>query len=373
VLGPALLAIGWASGVWLLWAVPRCRPAPGGGDQSDVAMVVPARDEEATLPRLLASLAGPVQPGQLVVVDDDSSDRTAEVAARGGARVVPCPPLPPGWTGKAWACWTGTMATDRPVLVFLDADTELEPGGLGAILAEHGRRRGLLSVQPFHRTERSYESLSAFFNIVAMMGVGAFTPLGGGRPAGAFGPCLVCTRGDYERVGGHRAVRGAVVEDVALSRRFRAAGLPVTCLGGRDTIGFRMYPGGVRQLVEGWSKNFAAGAGAARPATLLLVVAWVAGCLSAAGYTGAAVVGRGPVPLPPALAAYAAYAAQVRWMLHRVGRFRWWAAAVYPVPLAFFVAVFARSLFLTHVRREVRWRGRSIAVGGGGAGAGPGP
>ena len=366
-----LLAAGWASGLWLLGAVRRCPPAGDAGGLGDVSVVVPARDEEASLPRLLASLAGPAGRAQVVVVDDHSGDGTAAAARQAGAVVVPAPALPPGWTGKSWACWTGALATSRPVLVFLDADTELAPGGLAAIVGEQRRRRGLVSLQPFHRTVRGYESLSAFFNIVAMMGVDAFSPLPGRRPAGAFGPCLACARDDYLAVGGHRAVAGEVVEDVALSRRFARAGLPVTCLAGRGTIDFRMYGGGLRQLVEGWSKNFAAGAGSARPLTLLLVVAWVSGCIGAAWYAAAALAGRGPVPLGPALVAYAAYAAQVWWMLRRIGRFRWWAAAAYVVPLAFFVAVFARSLFLTHVRREVTWRGRAVATRGrtGGAGA----
>ena len=361
----ALEGVRWSTGVWLLWRVPRCGEAASDGSLDDVAVVVPARDEEDTLPRLLASLATGA-PGEVVVVDDHSSDATAEVARAGGATVVGASPLPGGWTGKAWACWTGAGATTRPVLVFLDADTVLEPGGLRRVVGEQRRRGGLVSVQPFHEARRPYERLSSFFNVVSMMGVGAFTPLAGRlRPAGAFGPCLACRRHDYDRVGGHRAVAGQVVEDVALARHFAAAGLPVACLGGRGSVRFRMYPGGVRQLVEGWSKNFATGARASRPEALALSVAWVSGCLSAAGYAASAAAGRGSDSLPPraALGLYAAYAAQIGWMLRRVGRFGWWPAAVYPVPLAFFVAVFARSLFLTHVRREVRWRGRAVPVG----------
>ncbi|HSH58329.1 MAG TPA: glycosyltransferase family 2 protein, partial [Acidimicrobiales bacterium] len=259
--------LGWLAGTWLLWRVPRCRPllddrASAGLEPGGVSVVVPARDEEETLPRLLHSLRDEVPvASRVLVVDDHSSDATARVAAEGEATVVACDPLPRGWTGKSWACWTGVKSTNGAVLVFLDADTELEPGGLARVLAEHRRRGGLVSVQPFHRTERPYEAFSAFFNLVSMMGVEAFTPLSGRRSAtGAFGPCLVCSREDYLCAGGHQAVAGEVVEDVALARQFAAAGLPVTCLGGEGTIRFRMYPGGPAHLVEGWTKNFAAGA-----------------------------------------------------------------------------------------------------------------
>lgn len=357
----ALEALRWLVGIWLLWSIPRCRPsrgaAPGG-----VAVIVPARDEERTLPALLASLARQEpRPAETVVVDDGSADRTAEVARRAGATVVACGPLPAGWTGKSWACWAGVRATSSATLVFLDADTELAPGGLARVVGEHARRAGLVSVQPFHVTERRYERLSALFNVVSMMGVGAFAPAAARRrrpPTGAFGPCLVAARDDYLAAGGHEAVRGEVVEDVALARRFTEAGRPVACLGGQGTIAFRMYPGGVRQLVEGWTKNFATGAGATRPLTLALISVWLSGCISAAWYLGAGTIGPGP-----AAALYAAYAAQLAWMLARVGRFGAATPLAFPVPLAFFLVVFARSLVLTHVRGEVRWRGRAVPAG----------
>ncbi|MEO6121604.1 MAG: glycosyltransferase, partial [Acidimicrobiales bacterium] len=252
------------------------------------------------------------------------------------------------WTGA------GAASADADVLVFLDADTQLDPGGLSAIVGDHARRGGLVSVQPFHRTERPYEALSALFNIVPWMGLAAATPTAARRsPPGAFGPCLVTTAEDYRAVGGHEAVRGEVVEDVALAANYRAAGLPVATLAGSGTISFRMYPDGVGQLIEGWTKNIAGGAGASRPAAMALAVLWIAGCISTV--TGAAIA-----PGIAAVTVYAAYAAQIAWMLARLGRFPWWTAPAFPVPLAFFLAVFARSLVLTNLRGEVRWRGRTI-------------
>lgn len=356
----ALEALRWLIGIGLLWSVPRCRPGPGSPPEGDVAVVVPARDEAGTLPRLLASLAAQEPaPAEVVVVDDSSTDGTADVARRAGATVVVCDPLPPGWTGKSWACRAGVRATSSPTLVFLDADTELAPGGLARVVGEHARRGGMVSVQPFHRTERAYERLSALFNVVSMMGVDAFGVLARRRrPQAAFGPCLVVDRDSYLAVGGHDAVRAQVVEDGALARRFADAGRPVTCLGGRGTVAFRMYPNGVGQLVEGWTKNFATGAGATRPLTFLLIAVWLSGCISAAWYPAAGTIAPGAATL-----LYGAYAAQLMWMLARIGRFGVATALAFPVPLAFFVVVFARSLVLTHIRGEVRWRGRAVPAG----------
>ena len=379
----------WLAGVWLLWSIPGCGteagtdPDDGNDREGGVTVVVPARDEEDNLPALLASLA--VQhppPDRVVVVDDHSSDGTATVAAAAGplVTVVRAPELPEGWTGKCWACWTGTGGAadgdgdgaadgdrDGSTLVFLDADTVLEPGGLGRLLREHRRRGGLVSVQPFHVTERPYEAMSAYFNVVAMMGVDAFNPLaraGRIRPAGAFGACLVCSKADYLAAGGHRSVRSSVLEDVALARRFQAAGRAVTCLGGRGTVRFRMYPAGLGQLVEGWTKNFASGAAASRPITLLLVVVWVSGGISASGHLGTALVrGRsGGAEVLAAGAVHAAYAVQLWWMLRRLGRFPWWTPPLFPAPLVAFLAVFARSVVRT-LAGEVRWRGRAVATG----------
>lgn len=362
------------AGFCLLAAVPTLRPGPGllpAGTR--VSAVVPARDEEATLPVLLRSLAR-LAPGphEVIVVDDGSTDRTAAVAAALGARVIAASPPPDGWLGKPWACQVGADAATGTHLLFLDADTWLARDALDRLMGEQGLAGGLLSVQPHHVTVRPHEELSAVCNVVTMMGTGAFTRRAAGRPAArvAFGPCLLATAADHRAVGGHAAVRGEVVEDVRLARRYRAAGLPVRCLAGGDTVRFRMYPAGLGQLVEGWSKNLAAGAGTTRPLVLAGAVAWVAAAATAAvdGVAGlAGWVGGGPVPVL-GLAAWLAVAAQLRWMLRRLGTFRRWTALAFPVPLAAFLAIFARSLVLTVVRRQVTWRSRRIAVGGRAAG-----
>ena len=131
----------------------------------------------------------------------------------------------------------------------------------------------------------------------------------------------------------------------------------------------RMYPGGPRQLVEGWSKNIASGAGAAHRWSAVGAALWVASHWAVA--VGAVlallstVVAHGPTGVGhPTLYAVAwlGVALQMRALLRTVGTFRWWAWAVFPLPLLAFSIVFARSTLLTTVRREVTWRGRRIPV-----------
>lgn len=334
-------AVAWA----LLWRIPTPRRARTSRDRP--AVVIPARNEADNLGRLLPSLGG--VDAEVIVVDDGSVDGTAGVARAHGATVVDPGDPDPGWTGKAWACAAGARATTAERLVFLDADVVVEPGGLDSVLAEHDAAGGLVSVQPWHAVERPYEQLSAFFNLIAMMSVDAFTPWGRRvRPTGAFGPCLVVDRTRYEAAGGHdgASVRGAILDDVALARAVQRAGGTVTVLGGRGAIRFRMYPVGLGQLVEGWTKNFAGGAAGTRALTLVLVVVWMSGLIGAV------------VDLEPLL--YTGFALQVAVLLRRVGRFWPLTALLYPIPLAFFVGVFLRSVVLTFVRREVAWRGRRV-------------
>jgi 4,4'-diaponeurosporenoate glycosyltransferase len=171
----------------------------------------------------------------------------------------------------------------------------------------------------------------------------------------AFGPCLLTDRGALEAVGGFEAVAGESIEDIALARAYQRAGRPVRCLGGGEAVRFRMYPEGLGSLVEGWSKNLAGGARRARPLPLLGAVLWVCAAVSAAieGLTWST---------PWAAVAWVAVAGQLAWMLRQLGSFRWWTAALFPVPLAAFVALFARSIVLRGLRRRVTWRGRSIDV-----------
>ncbi len=358
-----LLIAGWTAGWWLLWRVPTVRrpldlPL---GVVADVAVIIPARNEAGGLGDLLRSLAAQDIPAhEIVVVDDASTDATAAVAREHGATVVPGLALPAGWTGKSWACQQGAESTSSTVLVFLDADVRLEPHALSALLDELAARRGLVSVAPYHRMVRWIERLSAPFNLAAFMGVGAALPGRNGRSDGAFGPCLVCRRTDYDAIGGHAAVRATVTEDLALAKAFADEGLPTNVLAGRDTVEYRMYPRGLRQLVEGWSKNVAAGARFVPAVRSVLVALWITALLIATQYLVLAIWSPTRERVVVAAIGFLALALQQRARLAPLTNAGWITAALFPVTTLVFVAVFLRSLWWTYVLRRVRWRGRSI-------------
>lgn len=334
----------WAAGWLALGRVRRCGLGNVGKPISAtrLSIIIPARNEEQNLPTLLRSLAAQaIRPGEIIVVNDVSTDRTAEVARQSGARVIHSQPLPDSWRGKTWACHQGAQAATGELLLFLDADTWFEPEGLARVLADYDG--GAFSVGPFHAVRRSYEDLSLFFN---------FTMTIGTSPGGLFGQMLLVDRESYRRVGGHETVKGRILENCFLAQQFRAAGIPARSVTGRDVISFRMYPNGLRELIAGWTKGFASGAGQTPRGTLLLVVAWMVGLMLAP--LGGLVTGDwlcwG--------AAYLLCAVQVAWLSRLVGAFRWFTAVLYPAPLIFFFFVFVRSVLRSGKR--VHWKGREI-------------
>jgi len=358
-----LILIFWATGFVLLWKIPLL-PEPTSPDIFDlsISVIVPARNEGRTLERLLISLRSQaVTPKEIIVVDDHSSDETASIAIARGAILIPAATVPEGWLGKPWACWQGARAALGDILIFLDADTYLDPDGIARILKAHEERGGLLSVQPYHTMERPYERLSAFFNIITMAGTGAFSlllPII--KPRGAFGPCLVCPRQDYLTLGGHCHARHMVLESMGLADAFKRIGLSVSYYGGKGAVYFRMYPDGLRSMMEGFSRGFAEGANAISIPMLMLIIAWVTGGMSVARHAIQALLTSPDGPILAWAGLYAGFSLQLHWMLRRIGNFGFLTWMLYPIPSIFFVLVFFRSLLLKAGIGRASWKGRVI-------------
>jgi 4,4'-diaponeurosporenoate glycosyltransferase len=328
--------------------LPRLRgcagfPVASDGQSSRVSVIIPARDEAGNLPQLLESLAGqsPI-PHEIIVVDDGSTDGTAEIARQAGAVVVTSQPLPDGWRGKPWACHQGAAIASGELLCFVDADTRFAvPDGLARL--RKARSGGAFSVCPWHAVERPYEHLSLFFNLNMVFGT---------VPDGLFGPLLLIDRASYQKCGGHETVRDKVLENFRLAGHCRSLGIPVRSANGRGMVWFRMYPAGLTSLIEGWTKGFASGAGQTAGGVMALIVAW---------FTGLMLV---PIGLVASgfdlswLLLYLAATIQVGFFARQVGNFRWWLAPVFPLALIFFFALFARSS--RRSGRTVTWKGREI-------------
>jgi len=312
----------------------------------------------------LGSLRGQIKTGdEILVVDDHSEDKTAAVAEKEGARVIKSKRMPAGWTGKTWACHQGSQAATGEVLIFLDADTTIEDGGLDRIIGSYRKIDGVLSIQPYHRMHKLYEQLSAFFNLILMAAMGSFTILGRMvKPIGLFGPAIIMEKKLYSESGALEKVKGEILEDLAFGSEFKKRGVELHCYGGRQTVAFRMYPGGVNQLIKGWSKGFAMGAAKTSIPVLIMIIAWITGAIGTTRnlIQGAIIADLSLVTIWGFL--YIAFAAQIYWMLYRIGDFKLYTALLFPIPLLFFLGVFIYSFFIVFIRRSVNWKGRTIEV-----------
>jgi glycosyltransferase involved in cell wall biosynthesis len=253
-----------------------------------VSVIIPARNEEASLSSCLESLVA--QSGvsfEIIVVNDHSTDRTAEIAASyANVRVIDAGPLPPGWTGKNNAVTAGVRAARGSWLLFTDADTVHLSGSLARAVAEAEEHHAdLLSYSPEQIAVTFWEMavLPVVFAELARQYPPSEVSDPNSREAAANGQYILITREAYDAVGGHASIATSILEDVALARAVKASGRTIRFRYAADAVRTRMYRN-FRQLREGWTKNLALlfpNPGRLAVKTLLLwvslwIVVWVA-------------------------------------------------------------------------------------------------
>lgn len=351
---------GLVCGLLLFW---RRRILPRRGTAAAdtiVSVIIPARNEAINLPILLASLLRQTRPpDEIIVADDDSTDQTAAIATSFGARVLSLTDKPAGWLGKSWACQQGAKIARGSMLLFLDADVELDNEAVARLLAARPAAAGVVSVLPWHRVRKAYEYLSLFFNLIQIAGNGSGLPFHYSH-AGLFGPVILISRSDYETVGGHEAVCQYVVEDLALGRALTEKGITDQLYYGDGDISYRMYGGGVRDLARGWMKNMAAGASQIPVLLLVMTLFWVTGCLGCFVDTWRIAASGDLTLLGPALALIVCFLLQLIRAARQAGDFHPLAMLLYPVWLIAFLVIFLLSLIYKIFGLKVVWKDRKV-------------
>jgi dolichol-phosphate mannosyltransferase len=221
-------------------------------------VVVPARDEAGRIGRCLDALRADPGVYEVVVVDDQSSDGTAAVAASLGARVVPGQPLPPGWAGKPWALQQGIEAATGSWVVTLDADTIPRPG-LVAALVERCEQDGLDLVTAGARVECSTAAQQALHPAMLTTLVYRFGPAGAAHDPPperllANGQVQCFRREALLAAGGLAPVRDDLTEDVALARHLARQGWRVAFLDATEAVDVRMYESAA-EAWRGWGRS----------------------------------------------------------------------------------------------------------------------
>jgi glycosyltransferase involved in cell wall biosynthesis len=235
-----------------------------------VSVIGPARNEQDCLALCLESLVS--QTGiafELIVVDDASTDRTAEIArsfsaspgvhARPNVTVISAPPLPDNWTGKNNAMSAGAKVAKGKWLLFTDADTVHKPRSLVRAVAEaeqHGA--ALLSYSPEQEVHGFWEK--AVMPVIFAELAATYPPKKVNDPASpiaaANGQYLLISREAYDAVGGHIKIANDLLEDVAMARLVKSSGRNIFFRYGGDAVRTRMYRSW-SQMKEGWTKNLA--------------------------------------------------------------------------------------------------------------------
>lgn len=354
-----------------LGAAPA-EPAAAAGDSvnggaPEVSVLIPARDEGATIRetvgRVLASRAVDLE---VVVLDDHSRDQTRdEVLALAAedprVRLVAGAPLPDDWCGKQFACFQLAHAARGKELLFLDADVRLEPTAIARAAAfRRTLQVDLLSGFPQQVFGSLGEQWFLSFIWYLLLSCLPFPLMRWTRMAGASAGCgqfFLTTRDAYWRSGGHAQLRQSLHDGVKLPRVYRAAGLRTDVFDASDIARCRMYHG-LRETWRGLSKNATEGIGAPGtivPFTLLLT----AGGVVPAGWLLLSLM-RGASPSPVILAATLLSLLPRALVAARFDR-GWWAVPLHPLAITSFLALQWLALGSRLIGLRPQWRGRSYS------------
>ena len=332
--------------------------------QPAVSVIIPARNEEACLGACLQSLVRQEEFAfEIIVVDDHSTDRTREIASSFSdprIRLVEAGPLPAGWTGKNNAVIAGARVACGQWLLFTDADTEHRSGWLARSVAEASRHgAALLSYSPEQVVKGFWEK--AVMPVIFAELAATFRPSQVNNPrspaAAANGQYILITREAYDAVGGHAAIAGNLLEDVALARAVKRSGRKIFFRFGGEAVRTRMYRT-FAQLREGWTKNLALLFPSPLRLAALRMIEFV---LIAAGFVIAIVTFFHGHVRPAAVAAMFALVLYA-FLLARIRRahFSWDANVLSFVGLPLFSYLLLRSA-RAHANGSVPWKGRTYS------------
>ncbi len=369
LVGAVLVLLFQGVAILLALQITRLRPAAAGGAvraSGRVSVVIAARNEEADLgPTLDALLAQDYPDLEIVVVEGGSTDGTRSVAEARAPKVrrIDEPPLPAGWVGKNWACWTGAHATTGEWLLFLDADVRLARPAIRTILAwaeqEHA---DLTSVGPRVAMVGFWERVVLPFYVQVVLTYFRTPRMHrpGSRAAMANGQCWLTPRATYFARGGHAAVADRVLEDVAIARRYRAAGATLRFAWTPELGETRMYTDR-HEMFEGLLKNVHG---------LDFSAARMVGFL--AGLIGLFLLPLGLLPLGLAVGSLPLTVGGAVLYVALFGKHVAFNAGIgapaaygllFPLAVAWYIVLVSTSLVRGLRRQPVAWKGRQYPVG----------
>jgi len=339
-----------------------------------VSAIVPARNEEAVIDECVDSLAGQAEIGEILVVNDQSTDKTAAIVQEmmqrlPKLRLLETKELPTGWVGKNNAVWLGAREAQGEWLLFTDADAVHEGDSAAKALAmAKAENAVLVSFSPEQVTKTWYEKSLIPYVYCRLGSKFSFADVNDPSKAAAAanGQFLMIRRDVYEAVGGHASVAGEVLEDVAFAKRVKGAGHRIWFGSGKGIVRARMYRS-FGAMWEGWKKNLyplMGGNVEALEKELLRAVAPVIAILVAAILTWGfmdSVLGAASVLAAGMMGILVAYDGELKrnQFPHRL---LW-----YGIPGRLLFAGVLWASYRSHRRGKLEWKGREYPVGTPGA------
>jgi len=346
-------------------------PIPSPNSTGDAAAIpgsltaiVPARNEEAIISACIESLGCQKEISEILVVNDQSTDSTADVVRHltkkfPKLRLLESGSLPQGWVGKNYALWMGVQQAKSEWLLFTDADATHECNSAAqALQIAHEQNSALVSFSPEQITERWYEK--ALIPYVYLRLAKKFSYERVNDPvspaAAANGQFLMIRRDVYDAIGGHPGVAGEVLEDVALALRVKQAGHRIWFGSGRGIVRTRMYRS-FRAMWEGWRKNLYRLMGGTPWLAFREIetnVPWIAFLLIFIGLKYPFVLFLGILFL---------IARQTVYGLDLTRNHYPFSFIFYYVPAAFLYAGVLWASYRAHVHGRIVWKGREYSIG----------
>ncbi|NHJ49317.1 MAG: glycosyltransferase family 2 protein [Asgard group archaeon] len=343
--------------------LPRT-PIEDDYEEPFVSIIVPTYNEEKNIANCLQTLKNlEYENYEIILSDGGSSDKTVAIAKNMIDNIVIDETLPEGWIGKNWGCHVGYKQAKGEYLLFVDADTKHSPFSLQHFMKiALERDTALLTVFPFQRIKRWWESINPIFYFASYLTYGGNNSINDPRKKNshsASGQFMLFKRKDYEAIGGHESLKGNIVEDLALARRVKIKLGRLFFIDGSKLISTRMYPESPSQCWEGWKKCLFPGTKLTQPRRITGALMWFLWAMLAPVGIILSVLYAPQwyfILITSILYVFNLVAVFLYW--NRKGTHQWVTYVFLPIVVVMFCILLAVSALELLIKKKTTWRGR---------------
>ncbi|MFA7157356.1 MAG: glycosyltransferase family 2 protein [Bacilli bacterium] len=322
-----------------------------------ISVIIPSRNEQDNLPIILDSILNQDYKNiEVIVVDDNSSDNTFDVASSYGVNVLSIKNKPSEWKGKTWACQKGAEISKGDFLLFIDADVYFKKDAISNIVKKYAKEQKVISIIPYHNTGSFIEQFSLFFNVVGVGAVGACRD----KKIGLYGPVIFIDKRQFNDIGGFSSVKYSVIEDVDLGSKLTENNIDYDLIFGKGQISYRMYKKDLLQISRGWIKNFAFGASRMSFLSFLLVFFFVSAYISTFINVIKYSINFDYLLLSIFVFLYMFLVIELHRIAKNVGNFSVFSILLYPIFIIYFLIIFIISSFKKIFKLKSIWKERKV-------------